>query len=128
MTIELSVLLYSLVLTFVLIGVPAFEAVYRNGALIMAGNRDSLPPPTVFNQRATRLRNNMLENMVLFLGVVLIAHAAGVSTRGTVLGVHLFLFGRIAHAVWYLGGWPLIRPVFWLIAVIGIAMVAWPLF
>lgn len=128
MTPELTMLLYSILLTFILIMIPATEGILKNGLTAMAGPRDTLPEPTVFNKRATRLRNNMLENMLLFSALVLMANAAGVSTGATVLGAQLFFFARLAHAVIYLAGWPMVRPLAWFLGVIGCAMIAIALF
>lgn len=124
MTVELTMLLYSVILMLVLILIPAGESIVRNGAVAQAGPRDNLPEPSVFNKRATRLKSNMIENMVLFATVVLIASAAGVSTGNTVLGAQIFFFARIIHAVIYLAGWPMIRPLFWMASLVGIIMIA----
>lgn len=124
MTVELTMLLYSVILMLVLILIPAGESIIRNGAIAQAGPRDDLPEPSVFNKRATRLKHNMIENMVLFVPVVLLASIAGVSTGNTVLGAQLFFFARIIHAVIYLAGWPMIRPVFWMASLVGIIMIA----
>lgn len=128
MTVELTMLLYSTLLFFVLIGIPAIEAILKNGALVQASSRDDLPEPTVFNKRATRLRNNMMENLAMFAPLVLIANAADISTGATVIGAQLFFFARIVHTIIYLAGWPMIRPIFWFAGVVGILMIAFSLF
>lgn len=128
MTIELTMLLYSVILLFVIIAIPAAEAIIRNGAMTQAGARDDMPEPTVFHKRATRLQANMIENMALFVPVVLIANVADVSTGLTVFGAQLFFFARIVHTIIYLAGWPMIRPIAWLSGVIGITMIAIALF
>lgn len=92
--------------------------------MAQAGSRDNLPEPSVFNKRATRLKNNMIENMVLFAPVVLLASATGVSTGDTVLGAQIFFFARVVHAVIYLAGLPLIRPLAWMVSLVGIIMIA----
>lgn len=124
MSVELTMLLYSVILLLVLILIPAGESILKNGVMAQAGPRDNLPEPTVFNKRATRLKNNMIENMVLFAPLVLLASAAGVSTGNTVLGAQIFFFARIAHAVIYLAGWPMIRPLAWTVSLVGIVMIA----
>lgn len=124
MTIELTMLLYSVILLLVLILIPAAESIIRNGVMAQAGPRDNLPDPSVFNKRATRLKNNMIENMMLFAPAVLLANAAGVSTGNTVLGAQIFFFARIVHAVIYLAGWPMIRPLAWMVSLVGILMIA----
>ncbi len=124
MTIELTMLLYSVILLLLLILIPAGESIIRNGVMAQAGSRDNLPEPSVFNKRATRLKNNMIENMVLFAPVVLLASATGVSTGDTVLGAQIFFFARVVHAVIYLAGLPLIRPLAWMVSLVGIIMIA----
>lgn len=124
MTAELTMLLYSVILLFILIGIPATNAIIQNGALTQAGPRDDMPEPSVFNKRATRLRDNMVENMALFAPLVLIAHAADISTSTTILGTQIFFFARIIHAVIYLAGWPQVRPLAWMAGLVGTVMIA----
>jgi len=128
MTIELTMLVYSVVLTFIIIMIPASMAIIANGLGVMAGPRDDLPEPSAMTARATRLRNNMLENMAMFIPLVLVAHLAGVATAGTVLGAQLFFFGRIAHGLFYLGGWPWVRTGAYSVSLLGMAMILIALF
>ncbi len=124
MTVELTMLLYSVVLTFVLISFHATVAILHFGAVPLAGSRDNLDEPSVFVARALRLSKNMQENMVLFVPLVLAAHAAGISNDTTVMGAQLFVAARVVHAVIYLAGWPYIRPVAYFTGVYGCAMIA----
>ena len=124
LTVELTMLLYSVILFFILIAIPATESILKNGLEAQAGARDSLPEPTTFNKRAVRLRNNLAENLLIFAPLILIAHAAGISTGNTILGAQMFFFARVAHAVIYLAGWPWIRPLAWFIGVVGCIMIA----
>jgi len=124
MTPELTLLLWSTILTFVLIMIPAGMGIRENGGPAQAGPRDNLPEPSVLRKRATRLAENMLENLVLFAALVLVANAAGVSNDMTVLGAQIFFYARIAHAIIYLAGWPFIRPLVWLAGVVGMGMIA----
>lgn len=123
MTVELTMLLYSVALTFLLIAIPAVMQIMNNGGAAQAGNRDNLPEPTVMVKRAQRLAANMKENLLMFGALVLLANAAGISTDSTVLGAQLFFYCRIAHAIIYLAGWPWIRPLFWLGGVVGMVMI-----
>jgi uncharacterized MAPEG superfamily protein len=123
MTTELNILLYSIILTFILILIPAGRAIRENGLITQAGPRDNLPEPSVYRKRATRLKDNMLENMMLFAPTILVANAAGVSNDYTVMGAWIFLIARIAHAILYLLAVPLIRPFAWFTSLIGIGMI-----
>lgn len=128
MTVELTMLLYSTILAFILVLIQASAAILANGVMPMAGSRDALPEPSIFRKRAFRLIANMYENLTLFAIVVLIAFAAGVSNETTVLGAQIFFYARIVHAVIYLAGWPMIRPLFWAAGVVGMGMIACQLF
>jgi uncharacterized MAPEG superfamily protein len=123
-SIELTMLFYSTVLFFILILIPATEAILSNGLAAQAGARDRLPEPTVFNRRATRLRNNMLENMMLFVALVVLVQLAGANSAYTALGAQVFFWARVAHAVCYLAGWPWVRPLCWAVSVVGMIMMA----
>ena len=92
MTLEMTYLLWSIVLTFVLIMIPAGDALRKNGAHVQGGARDTVPEPSVFNRRASRLSTNMLENMVLFAPLILIANATSISTEYTILGAQIFFY------------------------------------
>ncbi len=127
MTPELLLLLYSVILTFILIMIPAGNALISNGAAAQGGPRDNLPEPSVLNKRATRLSNNMLENMVLFAPLVLMAHVADASNATTLLGAQIFFYARIVHAVVYLAGLPWVRPLAWVVGVVGMGMIAFQL-
>lgn len=123
MSIELLMLLYSALLLLVIILAQAALGISQNGLMAQAGSRDSLPEPTVLRQRLQRLSANMQENLVIFASVVLVASAAGVSNDATALGASVFFYARVAHAVIYAFGWPVIRPLFYFAGLYGIAVI-----
>lgn len=127
MTVELSMLIYSTLLFLIIILAQAAMAIAQNGLMAQAGSRDELPEPTVVRLRLQRLTANMQENLILFAVVVLTAHAAGVSNDTTVMAASLFFYARVAHAVVYAFGWPMIRPLFYFIGLYGIGTIAWQL-
>jgi uncharacterized MAPEG superfamily protein len=124
MPVELMMLLYSAILLFVIIVVQAGLAISQNGLPAQAGSRDNLPEPTVLRMRLQRLAANMQENLVMFAAVVLVANAAGVSNETTALGASIFLYARLAHAIIYAFGWPMIRPLFYFISLYGMIIIA----
>ena len=124
MSVELMMLLYSAILLFVVILVQAGLAISQNGLMAQAGSRDNLQEPTVLRKRLQRLSANMQENLVMFAAVVLVANAAGISNETTVLGASIFLYARLAHAVIYAFGWPMIRPLFYFISLYGMVIIA----
>jgi len=123
MTVELTMLVYSVILTFVIISIPAVAGILQNGLAAQAGARDDLPEPTAFAKRARRLQDNMIENMVLFVPLVLAVQAAGVSSANTALGAQIFVVARVIHAGIYLAGVPAIRPLAWAVSIVGLIMI-----
>jgi uncharacterized MAPEG superfamily protein len=125
---ELKYLLFSVVLTFVQVLIAAAAANQVVGLTTLAGNRDDIPTYTGFAGRAKRAHLNMLENMVLFSVLVLIAVVAQKTNATTAMGALIFFWARLIYAVIYLLGIPWARTLAWFVSVIGMVMVAWPLF
>jgi uncharacterized MAPEG superfamily protein len=123
MSVELSMLVYSALLFLLIILVQAALAIAQNGLMAQAGSRDSLPEPTILRKRLQRLSANMQENLVIFSVVVLAANAIGVSNDSTALGASIFFFARVAHAIVYAFGWPVIRPLFYFASLYGIVLI-----
>src|SRR5688500_3518655 len=76
MPLDIAMLLASLALTWVMIMTGSMirtVAWTPNGFVRSLGNRDDLPPPTPLAERADRAAKNMIENLVLFLGVLMAA-------------------------------------------------------
>ena len=119
MSVELLMLAYSAAAFLIVILAQAGLAIGQNGLLAQAGSRDDLPDPTVLRNRLQRLTANFQENLVMFAIVVLVANAAGVSNDATALGASLFFYARVAHAIVYAFGWPLIRPLFYFVGLYG---------
>jgi uncharacterized MAPEG superfamily protein len=125
MTTELSMLLYSTLLFLAIILAQAAFAIAQNGLMAQAGSRDSLPEPSLLRLRLQRLTANMQENLIMFAVVVLVAHAAGVANEATAMAATLFFYARVAHALIYAFGWPMIRPLFYFVGLYGIGAIAW---
>ena len=123
MSIELMMLVYSAALFLAIILAQAGLAIAQNGLANQAGSRDNLAEPTVLRQRMHRLTANMQENLVLFAIAVLAANAAGVSNETTVVGASIFFYARVAHAIVYAFGWPMIRPLFYFAGLYGTVII-----
>jgi len=123
MSVELMMLVYSAVLFLVVILVQAGMAISQNGLMAQAGSRDNLPEPTVLRKRLQRLTANIQENLVMFAIVVLVANAAGVSNDATALGATIFFYARVAHAIVYAFGWPMIRPLLYFVSLYGLVVI-----
>jgi uncharacterized MAPEG superfamily protein len=116
-------LVWAVLLTFVQMLIALSGATLQVGLPALAGNREGLAPCTGWAGRAARAHHNMLENLVLFASLVLVAALAGKTNATTLLGAQLFFWARVAYAVVYLGGIPWLRTAAWLVSVIGLALI-----
>jgi uncharacterized MAPEG superfamily protein len=123
MTAELNYLLWSVALTFILVLIAVNGAMLEVGLPKLAGNRENMPELGGWTGRAIRAHRNMLENLVLFAILVLVAQAANVHNNMTLLGAQLFFWGRVAHAIIYIAGIPWARTAAWTVSVIGMILI-----
>lgn len=123
MTVELTMLLYSVALLVVLIVIQASAGILAQGAEAMAGARDDLGEPSKLQARTKRVVDNHREGLLVFAPLVVIAALAGVSTDMTVLGAQLFFYSRVAHGALYVAGVPWIRPLAWFVGMAGCVMI-----
>jgi len=124
---DLYFLLMSTILCFVQMLIAATGANTQVGLPALAGNREGLPDIVGWPGRARRAHLNMIENLLLFAALVLIAAVAGKANATTAMGAMIFFWGRLAYALIYLIGIPWLRTLAWLVSVIGMAMIAWVL-
>ena len=123
MTADLQLLVWSAALALVQMVIAAIGAQGQVGLPALAGNREDLPPLTGWAGRARRAHLNMLENLVVFAIVVLVAHVAGKANATTALGAALFFWARLAYAAIYVAGVPWLRTAAWAVALAGILLV-----
>jgi uncharacterized MAPEG superfamily protein len=129
MTVELWVLMASCGIAFFISSVPLFRAMRQQwGFKAMLGGRDEVRPLTGWGGRVVRAYSNLIDNLVLFGAVVLSVHVVGASNDASALGALIFLACRVAHAIFYIGGVPVLRTVVYLGGVGGTMMVAAQLF
>jgi uncharacterized MAPEG superfamily protein len=121
---DLKYLFFSVVLTFVQVLIQAGAANQTWGLSTLAGNREGLGDAPGFAGRARRAHLNMIENMVLFTALVLIAVVAGKANATTAMGAMIFFWARLVYAVVYLAGVPWLRTVCWTVSVVGMVMIA----
>ena len=123
MSIDLQMLVWSTALALVQVVVAVIAAQGQVGLSMLAGNREDMPALTGWAMRAQRAHLNLLESLVLFAIVVLVAHAAGRANAMTALGAQLFFWGRLGFAIIYLAGIPWLRTAAWGVSVAGIVLV-----
>ncbi|MBM3645424.1 MAG: hypothetical protein FJX02_13925 [Alphaproteobacteria bacterium] len=121
---DLIYLLYATILCFVQVVVTAIGATQQVGLNTLAGNRDNLPALEGWVGRSKRAHANMLENLILFAVLVLLAHVSGKANATTALGATLFFWARLVYAGVYIAGVAWVRTVVWFISVIGLILIA----
>jgi uncharacterized MAPEG superfamily protein len=65
----------------------------------------------------------MLESLVIFAALVLVAQVAGKANAATALGAQLFFWARLGYALVYLAGIPWLRTGIWAVSIVGIVMI-----
>ncbi|MEM9222833.1 MAG: MAPEG family protein [Pseudomonadota bacterium] len=93
-----------------------------------AGARDTMPGTVpLWGARLDRAFHNMLETFPIFAVLAIAAVVAGVNDTTTATGALVYLFARIAYVPAYLQPISYVRSIVWLAAMVGIAMVGWPI-
>ncbi len=119
MSSELSILALYGLLVIVTIVIQVTLALPQLGLPYLASPRDEGRKTHGVAARALRCLDNSVVAMALFAPAVLILHARGISTGGTLLAAQIFLLARAAYVVIYLAGIPWLRTGIW-----GVGLVA----
>ena len=123
MPIEMKLLVWAVALTLVQSVIAVLGAQLQVGLPALAGSRENLPPIEGWGGRAQRAHRNMLENIVLFACLVLVAQIAGKTDAMTALGAQLFFWARLVYVPIYLMGIPWVRTGVWAVSVVGLVMI-----
>jgi uncharacterized MAPEG superfamily protein len=123
MTVELMALCWVVALLIVQVLVAVIGATTQYPLSVLVGNRETPVEGRGWAGRAQRAHRNLLESLVPFAALVLVANAAGVSNSATMMGAQLFLYARIAYAAVYIIGIPWLRTLVWLCGLIGMLMI-----
>ncbi|MBL8710487.1 MAG: MAPEG family protein [Rhodospirillaceae bacterium] len=120
---DLVLLVWSVALCAVQMLIAVMTAQRQVGLPALVGNRDDMPALTGLAGRARRAHVNMLESLVLFAALVLVAHAAGRANEMTALGAQLFFWSRLGYAAVYLAGLPWLRTGIWALSMAGLVLI-----
>jgi uncharacterized MAPEG superfamily protein len=123
MSLEITLLLWSVALTFIQMLVAVSGAILQFGLPELASNREDLPPATSWAGRAQRAHYNMLQNLVLFAVLILVTEITNKNSAMTGFGAQLFFWARVAYAVIYVVGLPWVRTGVWGISVVGLILI-----
>lgn len=124
MNTELTMLFASAI--FALLHTLPYLAAYLKhwGLSVAVGNRDNTPPLPAWTKRFIRAHRNLVENLVHFTAIVLIAQITGVSNEITALGATLFFYARVMYLFLYTLGITWVRTLVFIVAVMGELMIA----
>lgn len=130
MTVEFQVLAFTLILALVQIGWAASARTAELGLKWNAGPRDGdTPPPGKLAGRLMRAQANLFETLPIFAAAVIMAHITGKDGGMlTLVGTHLYLFGRIIYLPLYALGVAYLRSLAWIASLAGLVMVIAALF
>ncbi len=123
---ELTMLAYSLVLAWVMFmagSMLRINMLTPKGLMLAMHNRADLPEASAMSGRADRAARNMLDNLVLFAALVLMAKVSDVSNANTVLGAQIFFWARLVYFPIYVFGIPVVRTIVWAVSTVGMAMI-----
>ena len=128
MPVELTILALGAVLLFIHIFVATrFKTAQYGRKWNISARDEALPEPNPVAGRLMRAQANFQETfpiaIVALLGVVI----AGKTSQWTALGGWIWLGARVIYLPLYWAGIPVVRTIVWTVALIGLAMVIWPL-
>ena len=122
MTSELTMVAYTAILLLVMIGVQGGVGLLNNGLKWGGGARDIPAKDNVLHGRATRAVRNHIEALCMFVPIVLVLNAAGISNEATILWTKIFVGARVAYAVFYWLGTPWARTLIWALGLVATVM------
>jgi uncharacterized MAPEG superfamily protein len=128
MTVEVNMLVWSVVLGLVQIAIAATFSTGQRGLGWAASARDVSPPLTGVAGRLDRARANFLETFPLFVAVVFAAQLLQRHDAMTILGAQLYFWARLVYVPVYAAGIPYLRTLIWAVSIVGIVLLLGALF
>jgi uncharacterized MAPEG superfamily protein len=122
MSFELTMLVWSIALTFVQMLIAALGT-WQLGIASKEGTREDVAEPRGWAARARRAHFEMVENMVLFVPLILIADIAGRDNRMTEIGAELFFWSRLAYGIAAIIGIPRLPTAAWSASAAAMVMI-----
>lgn len=120
-----------------LVFVSAFTGVlwipYVLNRMVVGGMDDTVgypsdpQPLSPWAQRLRAAHANAVENLVVFGALILSAQFVGVSTPATALAATLYLWSRVAHAIFYTLCVPWFRTLAFVVGFAAQMLIAWQL-
>lgn len=128
MPVEITIAAWGAVLLLVHIFAAAHVKTKQYGTAWNMGARDeSLPPLNPVAGRLSRAQANFQETFPIAIVALIGVVAAGRTNDSTALGGWIWLGARIVYLPLYGLGIPKIRTLVFLVSLVGLGMVIWPL-
>jgi uncharacterized MAPEG superfamily protein len=122
MSIELTLLIWSVALALVQVLVAFAGTMLEFGLPDIPGDREKLPPADSFAGRAQRASQNMLESLVLFAVLVLATELTNRNNASTELGAEVFFGARVVYAIAFIG-LPWFRTAVWCVSMAALLLI-----
>ncbi|HTM77658.1 MAG TPA: MAPEG family protein [Devosia sp.] len=116
-----------LLLLLIQVSLPGRYLTEQVGVEVQIGPRDALPAPTQALARSRRALVNLQETLPMFLSLAVLSIVLGQQGWVSLAGAGLYLVARVGHLVCYLRGLSPWRSICYLLAMLGIVIVAIPL-
>jgi len=84
-------------------------------------------PQSGWATRLMKAHSNMVENLVVFAALVLVAHAAGIGNGATAAACVVFFWARVVHVLSYTLAVPWVRTLSFAVGFFAQATLAWQL-
>ncbi len=97
------------------------------GLMDAVGYPDNPKPQSAWAQRLMKAHANAVENLVVFATLVLVAHAAGVTSAAIGTAAVVYFWARVVHAVGYTLAVPWVRTLSFTVGFLAQATIAWQL-
>jgi uncharacterized MAPEG superfamily protein len=120
---ELTLLIWSVGLTFIQMLVAVTGSTLQFGVPDLAGNRENLPSASGWVGRAQHAHRNMLESLVLFAVLVLVTEITNRNNAVTGFGAQLFFWARVIYAAIFVVAPPWLRTGVWGVSIIGLILI-----
>jgi uncharacterized MAPEG superfamily protein len=124
MTVELRLLIASTVLGLLHLIASSHLISWQRGYRWTASSREEdVPPLRGLANRVDQATANFLETFPFFAALALLAHVTNHHAPLTVIGAHLYFWGRLGYLLAAAAGYGLVRSILcWNAAVIGIVL------
>ena len=123
MTGDLWALLAALLLATVQLTIASVLTLRQIGGSWVAGPRDEPREVTGVSGRFVRAHRNLLEIFPQFVAALFLVHAAHAAGSLSVVGAWQFVIARLVYVPAYAFAPPGVRPICWIAAWLGIALI-----